>query len=120
MIACVGQQAISGSRVPDGFENRSLPHFEKHSKVNGSGRLKACPDCPLRDTELSGCNATLVVSMWFHYDVTCVPFMSVFKHLKCLFGDCWYVRVSPPSQWSVFTFLVGCSYIWLLCGGGWG
>lgn len=33
MIACVGQQAISGSRVPDGFENRSLPHFEKHSKV---------------------------------------------------------------------------------------
>lgn len=34
MIACVGQQAISGSRVPDGFENRSLPHFKKHSKVN--------------------------------------------------------------------------------------
>lgn len=32
MIACVGQQAISGHRVPDGFENRSLPHFEKHSK----------------------------------------------------------------------------------------
>lgn len=42
MIACVGQQAISGSRVPDGFENRSLPHFEKHSKVNGSGSLKVC------------------------------------------------------------------------------
>lgn len=34
MIACVGQQAISGSRVPNGFENRSLPHFEKHSKVS--------------------------------------------------------------------------------------
>uniref|UniRef100_A0A8C4YNB1 DNA-directed RNA polymerase subunit n=1 Tax=Gopherus evgoodei TaxID=1825980 RepID=A0A8C4YNB1_9SAUR len=33
MIACVGQQAISGSRVPDGFENRSLPHFEKHCKL---------------------------------------------------------------------------------------
>ncbi|XP_053306455.1 DNA-directed RNA polymerase III subunit RPC1 isoform X2 [Spea bombifrons] len=33
MIACVGQQAISGFRVPDGFENRSLPHFEKHSKL---------------------------------------------------------------------------------------
>ncbi|KAK0138597.1 DNA-directed RNA polymerase III subunit RPC1 [Merluccius polli] len=33
MIACVGQQAISGSRVPDGFENRSLPHFKKHSKL---------------------------------------------------------------------------------------
>ena len=32
MIACVGQQAISGSRIPDGFEDRSLPHFEKHCK----------------------------------------------------------------------------------------
>jgi len=32
MIACVGQQAISGRRVPNGFEDRSLPHFERHSK----------------------------------------------------------------------------------------
>lgn len=32
MIACVGQQAISGNRVPNGFEDRSLPHFDKHSK----------------------------------------------------------------------------------------
>ncbi|CAF0768130.1 unnamed protein product [Didymodactylos carnosus] len=33
MVACVGQQAISGSRIPNGFEDRSLPHFEKHSKI---------------------------------------------------------------------------------------
>ncbi|XP_058788636.1 DNA-directed RNA polymerase III subunit RPC1 [Phymastichus coffea] len=33
MIACVGQQAISGHRVPNGFEDRALPHFEKYSKV---------------------------------------------------------------------------------------
>merc|ERR1719289_182141 len=33
MIACVGQQAISGKRVPNGFEDRSLPHFGRHSKV---------------------------------------------------------------------------------------
>ncbi|CAF0829663.1 unnamed protein product [Brachionus calyciflorus] len=33
MIACVGQQAISGSRIPDGFENRSLPHFERFSRI---------------------------------------------------------------------------------------
>ncbi|XP_029660797.1 DNA-directed RNA polymerase III subunit RPC1 isoform X2 [Formica exsecta] len=26
MIACVGQQAINGHRVPNGFENRALPH----------------------------------------------------------------------------------------------
>jgi DNA-directed RNA polymerase III subunit RPC1 len=34
MIACVGQQAISGSRIPNGFEDRSLPHFEKHCKLD--------------------------------------------------------------------------------------
>ncbi|XP_008558065.1 DNA-directed RNA polymerase III subunit RPC1 [Microplitis demolitor] len=33
MIACVGQQAISGHRVPNGFEDRALPHFERHSKI---------------------------------------------------------------------------------------
>lgn len=33
MIACVGQQAINGKRVPNGFEDRALPHFEKHSKI---------------------------------------------------------------------------------------
>lgn len=32
MVACVGQQIISGSRVPDGFQDRSLPHFPKGSK----------------------------------------------------------------------------------------
>lgn len=32
MIACVGQQAISGKRVPNGFESRALPHFMKDSK----------------------------------------------------------------------------------------
>lgn len=42
MIACVGQQAISGSRVPDGFENRSLPHFEKHSKVRSDKQMVHC------------------------------------------------------------------------------
>lgn len=32
MIACVGQQAISGKRPYDGFEQRSLPHFPRMSK----------------------------------------------------------------------------------------
>ncbi|CAD5120480.1 DgyrCDS9046 [Dimorphilus gyrociliatus] len=32
MIACVGQQAISGKRPYDGFEQRSLPHFPRLSK----------------------------------------------------------------------------------------
>ncbi|KLO17495.1 beta and beta-prime subunits of DNA dependent RNA-polymerase [Schizopora paradoxa] len=32
MVACVGQQIISGHRIPDGFQDRSLPHFPKKSK----------------------------------------------------------------------------------------
>src|SRR5258708_15497844 len=32
MCACVGQQIIAGHRVPDGFQDRSLPHFPKKSR----------------------------------------------------------------------------------------
>jgi DNA-directed RNA polymerase III subunit RPC1 len=31
MMACVGQQAVGGMRIQDGFVNRTLPHFEYHS-----------------------------------------------------------------------------------------
>ncbi|KAF9764400.1 DNA-directed RNA polymerase III subunit rpc1 [Nosema granulosis] len=31
MIACVGQQIISGKRIPNGMLNRTLPLFKKHS-----------------------------------------------------------------------------------------
>jgi DNA-directed RNA polymerase III subunit RPC1 len=31
MIACVGQQIISGKRIPNGMLGRTLPHFEKFS-----------------------------------------------------------------------------------------
>ena len=33
MIACVGQQAVGGSRPPDGFAERSLPHFRRGEKT---------------------------------------------------------------------------------------
>ena len=33
MVACVGQQIIAGSRIPDGFQSRSLPHFPHGSKT---------------------------------------------------------------------------------------
>lgn len=33
MVAVVGQQIISGNRVPNGFQDRSLPHFTKNSKT---------------------------------------------------------------------------------------
>lgn len=32
MVAVVGQQIISGRRVPDGFQDRSLPHFHKNAR----------------------------------------------------------------------------------------
>ncbi|KAF9383969.1 hypothetical protein CPC16_008651 [Podila verticillata] len=33
MVACVGQQIISGKRIPNGFQDRSLPHFLKNSVI---------------------------------------------------------------------------------------
>ena len=32
MVACVGQQSVSGKRMPDGFIHRALPHFPRHSR----------------------------------------------------------------------------------------
>lgn len=32
MIACLGQQIVSGQRIGNGFYNRTLPHFEPNSK----------------------------------------------------------------------------------------
>ncbi|TKR73960.1 hypothetical protein L596_021197 [Steinernema carpocapsae] len=53
MIACVGQQAISGHRPPDGFEQRSLPHFlkgEKTPKRKDSSRTASIPALPPRNS----------------------------------------------------------------------
>ncbi|KYQ89196.1 RNA polymerase III [Tieghemostelium lacteum] len=33
MIACVGQQIVNGTRIPNGFTNRTTPHFPLQSKV---------------------------------------------------------------------------------------
>jgi DNA-directed RNA polymerase III subunit RPC1 len=33
MVACVGQQTISGNRIPDGFIDRSFPHYPHHTKA---------------------------------------------------------------------------------------
>ena len=39
MMACVGQQAVGGMRIQDGFVNRTLPHFEYHSLTPGKSAL---------------------------------------------------------------------------------
>lgn len=33
MVACVGQQSVGGRRAPDGFIDRSLPHFPRKAKT---------------------------------------------------------------------------------------
>ena len=30
MISCLGQQNVDGKRIPYGFEDRTLPHFNKY------------------------------------------------------------------------------------------
>ena len=36
MIACVGQQNVDGKRIPYGFEDRTLPHFNKFDDSPGA------------------------------------------------------------------------------------
>ncbi|KAG8407960.1 DNA-directed RNA polymerase III subunit C1 (rpo31) [Metarhizium acridum] len=36
MVSLVGQQIIGGQRVPDGFQDRSLPHFHKNARQPSS------------------------------------------------------------------------------------
>ncbi|KAK2747991.1 hypothetical protein FQN57_001582 [Myotisia sp. PD_48] len=36
MVALVGQQAIDNGRIPDGFQDRTLPHFPKHARQPAS------------------------------------------------------------------------------------
>ncbi|KAK2625246.1 hypothetical protein QTJ16_005615 [Diplocarpon rosae] len=52
MVAVVGQQIIGGSRVADGFQDRTLPHFPKHDRQPPSkGFVKNSFFTGLRPTE---------------------------------------------------------------------
>ena len=31
MVACLGQQNVDGKRIPNGYNNRALPHFTKYN-----------------------------------------------------------------------------------------
>ena len=43
MMACVGQQAVGGMRIQEGFVNRTLPHFEYHSLTPPGKTVPCCP-----------------------------------------------------------------------------
>lgn len=45
MTACVGQQAISGKRVPNGFLNRSLPYFRHYCEYFSQGKSNCLAYC---------------------------------------------------------------------------
>ena len=36
MISCLGQQNVDGKRIPYGFENRTLPHYQKYDDSPGA------------------------------------------------------------------------------------
>jgi hypothetical protein len=42
MVACVGQQSVGGRRAPDGFIDRTLPHFPINSKTPAVRPQKKC------------------------------------------------------------------------------
>lgn len=56
MIACLGQQTVSGNRIGNGFLNRTLPHFEPYSKYPASKGF-------VQNSFFTGLNAT---EFFFH------------------------------------------------------
>jgi hypothetical protein len=58
MVACVGQQSVGGKRAPNGFRDRTLPHFPRGDRTPEgkgfvansfySGALLRCFGCALR------------------------------------------------------------------------
>ncbi|CAL8471480.1 g11022 [Coccomyxa elongata] len=52
MVACVGQQSVSGRRCPDGFKDRTLPHFPPGDRTpEGKGFVAASFYSGLSPTE---------------------------------------------------------------------
>ena len=44
MVTCVGQQVVGGKRCPEGFKDRTLPHFPPGDR---SASLQAHPPAPM-------------------------------------------------------------------------
>ena len=57
MIACVGQQSVSGRRMPNGFIHRTLPHFPRHSREPAA---KVCARCAVRRISTHLCTTVIV------------------------------------------------------------
>ena len=53
MISCVGQQAVGGDRIQNGFVNRTLPHFEYHSLTPAAKGFVANSFYKMRNKDLS-------------------------------------------------------------------
>ena len=53
MVACVGQQSVSGKRAPNGFKDRSLPHFPHGDKCAPAPHFRRSY-CAQKEMLLSG------------------------------------------------------------------
>ena len=47
MVTCVGQQAVSGKRCPEGFKDRTLPHYPVGDRSASSHSALRCPCIPV-------------------------------------------------------------------------
>ena len=59
MIACVGQQSVSGRRMPNGFIHRTLPHFPRHSR-EPAAKVCAMHCSTYFDTRVHDCHRVAV------------------------------------------------------------
>eukprot|EP00850_Spirogloea_muscicola_P023482 SM000360S13676 [mRNA] locus=s360:20430:29808:- [translate_table: standard] len=64
MIACVGQQSVGGHRAPDGFLERSLPHFPRKDKTPQADIILFW-SMATKDRSLSHMMKDALVVIWF-------------------------------------------------------
>lgn len=96
MIACVGQQSVGGRRAPDGFIDRSLPHFPFKSKFPA-----VSTSCYILVFFLL-CTGSLVIR-----SLTRTQGLSLYTYPTCTDSrwGCWEHPCIPvPTVYTFFTF----------------
>ncbi|CAJ0937344.1 unnamed protein product, partial [Mesorhabditis belari] len=112
MIACVGQQAISGHRPPDGFENRCLPHFPRYQNtpqakgfVENSFYSGLTPTeffftrwVDERDLSIQRLDPALMEAK----DGSVIDFEHVWNHVRCLTNSNTCDEEIAPAEMKIF------------------
>lgn len=93
MIACVGQQSVGGRRAPNGFIDRSLPHFPRKAKTPAVSFAALYHEC------LNYARACYILILVFLWDLVpqSVSFAALYHE--------WFLKVSlwlwMSSEWLV-------------------